>query len=303
MNENRKLGILIGLAVGDSVGTTVEFMKRGTFEPVTDMIGGGPFNLKAGQWTDDTSMALCLAESIIEDGFDPYSQVSKYVKWWKHGHLSSTGECFDIGFTTRLALSEFAECGDPFSGDEGSHSAGNGGLMRIAPVIMAYHNHANFNNFIRLSTMTTHPNAVCLDASALFCSMVVRAMENDDKDAILFNHDVALSTNEIKEISTCDFLKMSYEELSGSGYVVESLKTALWCFYHSDSFEDAILKAVNVGDDADTVAAICGQISGAYYGLAGIPTKWVQKLHDLSILFDYSYSMCDQSASNVQYNR
>jgi ADP-ribosyl-[dinitrogen reductase] hydrolase len=302
--HDKRLGILVGLAVGDAIGTTVEFMKRGSFEPVTDMVGGGPFNLKAGQWTDDTSMALCLAESIIKDGFDAYSQVTKYVAWWKHGYLSSTGTCFDIGFTTRLALSGFDDTGDPFSGDEGTHSAGNGGLMRIGPVVMAYGNHANFSNFVTIATKTTHPNIVCIEASLLFCDMINKATITDDKLTILTTGaQYSWHSEEIAKISVCEYMDLTYEQLSGSGYVVDSLKTALWCFYNTDNFKDAVLMAVNVGDDADTVAAICGQIAGAYYGLSGIPTEWVQKLCKLDIIMDYSHKLCEQYDRNIVINR
>jgi ADP-ribosyl-[dinitrogen reductase] hydrolase len=130
----RSRGCLLGLAVGDALGTTLEFKPPGTFTPITDMLGGGPFNLKPGQWTDDTSLALCLAESLIEcRGFNPKDQMERYVRWWKEGHLSSTGECFDIGNTTRTALSAFLKTGNPISGPTDAYSAGNGSLMRLAP--------------------------------------------------------------------------------------------------------------------------------------------------------------------------
>ena len=123
---------MIGLAVGDAVGTTVEFKAPGTFAPVSDMVGGGPFGLRPGQWTDDTSMALCLAESLIEcGGFDARDQMERYVRWWREGHLSSTGKCFDIGNTTRAALSRFEKTGDPFAGSTEPNVAGNGSLMRL----------------------------------------------------------------------------------------------------------------------------------------------------------------------------
>jgi ADP-ribosyl-[dinitrogen reductase] hydrolase len=130
----RSRGCLLGLAVGDALGTTLEFKPPGTFTPITDMLGGGPFNLKPGQWTDDTSLALCLAESLIEcRGFNPKDQMERYVRWWKEGHLSSTGTCFDIGNTTRAALSAFLKTGNPMSGPTDAYSAGNGSLMRLAP--------------------------------------------------------------------------------------------------------------------------------------------------------------------------
>src|SRR5215204_2069822 len=128
--RDRVRGALIGLAVGDAVGTTVEFKAPGTFAPVTDMVGGGPFGLRPGQWTDDTSMALCLAERLIEcGGFDARDQMERYVRWWREGHLSSTGKCFDIGNTTRAALSRFEKTGDPFAGSTEPNAAGNGSLM------------------------------------------------------------------------------------------------------------------------------------------------------------------------------
>jgi ADP-ribosyl-[dinitrogen reductase] hydrolase len=111
--RDRYRGALLGLAVGDAVGTTLEFKPPGTFEPIDDMVGGGPFGLEPGQWTDDTSMALCLAESLIECGFDPEDQLRRYVRWWREGYLSSTGRCFDIGNTTRTALAEFERTGRP----------------------------------------------------------------------------------------------------------------------------------------------------------------------------------------------
>src|SRR5437773_1164620 len=111
----RYRGSLLGLAVGDALGTTLEFKRPGTFEPIDDMVGGGPFGLQAGEWTDDTSMALCLAESLIEcRGFDPNDQMKRYVRWWREGHLSSNGICFDIGNTVRRALVAFERSGKPF---------------------------------------------------------------------------------------------------------------------------------------------------------------------------------------------
>jgi ADP-ribosylglycohydrolase len=132
--RDRVRGALIGLAVGDAVGTTVEFKPPGTFEPVTDMVGGGPFRLRPGEWTDDTSMALCLAESLIEcGGFNARDQMERYVKWWKTGYLSSTGKFFDIRNTTREALARFLETGDPFAGSTDPRSADNGSSDATGP--------------------------------------------------------------------------------------------------------------------------------------------------------------------------
>ena len=133
--RDRYRGALLGLAVGDALGTTLEFKAPGTFKPITDLVGGGPFGLKPGQWTDDTSMALCLAESLIEKrGFDPKDQMDRYCRWWKEGYLSSTGTCFDIGITVKTALAHYLRSGEPFAGSTDPFTAGNGSLMRLAPV-------------------------------------------------------------------------------------------------------------------------------------------------------------------------
>ena len=136
--QDRYRGALIGLACGDALGTTLEFERPGTFEPIADMHGGGPFDLEPGQWTDDTSMAWCLAESLIAcRGFDARDQMARYVNWWRWGYLSSTGECFDIGRTCAEALARFEQDGEPFAGSDDPHSAGNGSLMRLAPAVLA----------------------------------------------------------------------------------------------------------------------------------------------------------------------
>ena len=131
--RDRFRGCLLGLVAGDALGTTLEFKRPGSFEPIDDMVGGGPHRLQPGQWTDDTSMALCLATSLVErGGFDAADQMQRYVRWWREGYLSSTGCCFDIGNTVSAALSRFIEHGDPYAGSTDPHSAGNGSLMRLA---------------------------------------------------------------------------------------------------------------------------------------------------------------------------
>ena len=156
--QQRFRGCLLGLACGDAVGTTVEFQPRGTFKPVTDMVGGGLFGLKVGEWTDDTSMALCLAESLIEiGGFDPKDQMKRYCRWMDEGYLSSNGRCFDIGGTVRNVLNRFKRTGDPFSGSTDPHSAGNGCIMRLAPVPMFFYpDRKVVIGMSRESSRTTH---------------------------------------------------------------------------------------------------------------------------------------------------
>ncbi len=273
--EDKIKGCLVGLACGDAVGTTLEFRQRGTFEPIIDMIGGGPFDLLPGQWTDDTSMALCLAHSLLhKNGFDPIDQMNRYCNWCQYGYMSSTGECFDIGATVATALNSYLKTGNPFSGSIEERSSGNGSLMRLAPIAIFYH--SQFEDLIKYageSSRTTHGSEECIDACKFFASLLVAAFFANDKLALissLYNP----TSKKVAEIASGNFLSKSYQQLVGSGYVIESLEAALWCFHHSDNFEQAILLAANIGNDADTTAAICGQIAGAFYGYDSIPKKW-----------------------------
>jgi ADP-ribosyl-[dinitrogen reductase] hydrolase len=281
-DQNRYQGCLLGLAVGDAVGTTVEFMPRGSFPIVTDMLGGGPFNLYPGQWTDDTSMALCLAHSLLEkNGHDPLDQMQRYMRWCREGYMSSTGKCFDIGRTVLEALGNFEKTGNPISGPTRGKSAGNGSLMRLAPVPMFYApdmERAMF--FSGESSRTTHGATEAVEACRLFGGMVVKALAGKDKKHILLESDIRqnITATSILEISRGDYISKQVDQILSTGYVVESLSAALWAFWHSNSFEEAILCAVNLGNDSDTTAAICGQIAGAYYGRTGIPLEWQAKL-------------------------
>ncbi|MBP7998807.1 MAG: ADP-ribosylglycohydrolase family protein [Chloroflexi bacterium] len=279
--QDRFRGCLLGLAVGDAVGTTVEFSPRGSFTPLTDMVGGGPFHLQAGQWTDDTSMALCLATSLVEKrGFEAHDQMNRYVDWYKHGYLSSTGRCFDIGNTTRAALHQFQQTGDPFSGSTDPRAAGNGSLMRLAPVPLFYYpDREKMRYYAAESSRTTHAAAACLDACRLFAELLYLALAGADKETLLTGSDPDIVTEPaIRVMATGSYRQKTVAQIRGSGYVVDSLEAALWCFAQTDSYEAAVLAAANLGDDADTTAAICGQIAGAYYGLPGIPERWLVPL-------------------------
>jgi ADP-ribosyl-[dinitrogen reductase] hydrolase len=272
---------LLGLACGDAVGTTVEFTARGRFTPVTDLVGGGVFDLPAGAWTDDTSMALCLASSLAELGrFDPDDQMRRYWRWVEEGYLSSNGRCFDVGNTVYGALKRFRQTGEPFSGSTDPDSAGNGCIMRLAPVPMFYY--PDRDRIIErsgMSSLTTHGATECVEACRLLGGILHQALAGADKTEILLGHGVSdASSPNIRAIAQADYREKDESDIRGSGYVVQSLEAALWCFWHTSSFEAAILKAANLGDDADTTAAVCGQVAGAYYGQAGIPERWLERL-------------------------
>lgn len=303
--ENRYLGALLGLATGDAVGTTAEFLQPGTFAPVTDMVGGGVAKLKAGQWTDDTSMALCLAESLIEHkDFDARDQMQRYVRWWKDGYLSSTGTCFDIGITTRRALQKFVYTGNPIAGDMSPRSAGNGSLMRLCPAPLYFADDPKRAlEICAESSKTTHHAATCLDACRYYGGLIIGALNGLAKDELLSPRfapypgawdDCPLS-EEIDEVAGGSFKTKEPPEIVGSGYVVKSMEAALWAFYKSDNFRHGCLLAVNLGNDADTTAAIYGQLAGAFYGHSDIPADWLAKLSMGDYIVNLALALCHKT--------
>jgi ADP-ribosyl-[dinitrogen reductase] hydrolase len=262
-----------------------------------DMVGSGPFGLKAGEWTDDTSMALCLAESLIEKrGFDPADQLRKYVRWHREGHMSATGECFDIGGATREALERFEKTGDPYSGSTDPGRAGNGSLMRLAPAPLFYAGAPDYPfEDVPLeaversgeSSRTTHGARTAVDACRYMGALIMGAVNGAEKDELLSERYYPISGRywedyplvpEVDDVATGSFKRREPPEIRGRGYVVASLEAALWAFHNSGSFEEGCLLAVNLGEDADTTGAIYGQLAGAFYGERGIPEHWRRRL-------------------------
>ena len=296
---NRFGGCLLGLAVGDALGTTLEFREPGSFDPIDDIIGGGPFHLDPGQWTDDTSMALCLAESLIQCvGFNARHQMELYVRWYKHGYLSSNGYCFDIGNTVSGALERFIRTGEPFAGSTDPLAAGNGSLMRLAPISMFYASRlSDAVEYAAASSRTTHGCAEAVDACRVFSYMLVHALRGANKETILQApvEDIqgiwqgSSLCESIDEVAIGSYRHREPPAIEGSGHVVRSLEAALWAFDKTDSFREGALRAVNLGDDADTTGAIYGQIAGAFYGEEGIPAEWLDRLtmlHEISAYAD-----------------
>ena len=276
----------------------MEFRRRGTFQPLTDMVGGGPFNLLPGQWTDDTSMALCLATSLItRNEFDARDQMERYCEWMDRGSLSSTGDCFDIGGTVASALRRFQQNGDPYAGSSDPQSAGNGCIMRLASIPMFFFPDLDaVEIYSAKSSRTTHGATECLDACRLFGRVIVRALLGMPKEEVMLaDSDTFFGAEKIEAIARGMYLEKPAAEIRGSGYVVESLEAALWCFAQTETFEDAILMAANLGDDADTTAAVCGQVAGACYGVSNIPSHWLERLALNAEITQLADKLCERA--------
>jgi ADP-ribosyl-[dinitrogen reductase] hydrolase len=285
-DRDRCRGALIGLAIGDALGAAVEFRSPGSFSPVTGYRDGGPHRLAAGEWTDDTSMALALADSIAA-GWDLNDQADRYVHWWQSGKYSVTGRCFDIGITTRDALATYVKCADAFtSGDPSERASGNGSIMRLAPVPIRYaalypDRLEELSRLATESSLPTHASEQCIAACRYLAIVLAGLIHGEDREQVLSpGWEPLKRLNEvmplhplIQEIALGSYRQKQPPEIVGSGWVVKSLEAALWAFHNANTFEEAVLKAVNLGDDADTTGAVCGQLAGAYWGESAIPSS------------------------------
>jgi ADP-ribosyl-[dinitrogen reductase] hydrolase len=280
--EDRAVGALVGLACGDAVGTTLEFKAPGSFSPITDMVGGGPFRLKAGEWTDDTSLGLCLAESILDVGeLDAADQLRRFLLWRFEGYLASNGLCFDIGGTTSAALERFRRSGAVTDAAPNEHDAANGSLMRLAAVPIRWHaDIAEAAARSGESSRTTHPASLPVDAcrvlGATIAALIV-GVDGDDVLASSFWRWGSLAP-EVEAVARGSWQTKDPPSIKGTGYCVDALEAALWAVAGAATFEGAVLRAANLGDDADTTAAIAGQIAGARWGASSIPAHWRNKL-------------------------
>ena len=280
--RDRAVGALAGLAVGDAVGTTVEFRRPGSFEPLTDLVGGGPFHLAPGQWTDDTSMALCLAESILDTGtLDPADQLRRYVAWWRHGYWSATGRCFDIGNTTAAALARFERHGTVTETHVDQDQAANGSLMRLAAVPVRWCTDlAEAAERSGESSRTTHPADRPVDACRVLGAMVAALVQGVAADQVLDGDFWQFGPlhPEVEAVARGSWRHREPPAIRGTGYCVDALEAALWAVGGATDLRDAVLRAANLGDDADTTAAIAGQLAGARWGWSGIPAAWQERL-------------------------
>ena len=302
--------VMIGHAVGDALGVPVEFCTREELlkNPVKDMMGYGSYPVPAGAWSDDTSMSVAALDSLA-NGEIRYDEImGNFVKWAKCDDYTPTGEMFDIGFTCKTAIRLFFEgegfsalaCGLPYE-----NANGNGSLMRIHPfVLMVYFRKELqpvadmiFENASRL----THAHERSVLACKIYGRLLFSLIENPIKESIFKalaeakamyadSYEYAayrrLFLRNFKDLPAC--------EIRSSGYVVDTLEAAIWCLLTTDSYEKCVLKAVNLGEDTDTVAAVAGGLAGALYGYEAIPKKW----RDTLIKREYIEEMCDRAERN-----
>jgi len=282
--KQKCVGSLLGLAIGDALGFPVEYKKSGDFIPISDFRESNRAGLQKGDWSDDTAMSLCLANSLIDkNGFDPVDQIQKYQKWLSEGYCSSTGKAVGVGQTVLRTLLTYHP-GNEYVTISPRHSEGNGSLMRLTPVPLFFRNNPEkVIEYAGLSSKVTHGSPICADACRYYAGLILSALNGVSKEELLSPMYCPINNhwkhnnleNEIKIIALGSFKKKQPPEIRGGGYVVECLEAALWAFYTTNSFEDGVLRAVNLGDDADTTAAVYGQLAGAFYGIENMSKHWI----------------------------
>ena len=290
MQKNKAIGSIVGFAIGDALGAPAEFKERGTFEPIEFYRSGGKFNLPAGAYTDDTAMTLCLAQSLLDkNGCDTDDQLQKYCSWLKDGYMSATGVSIGCGKQIYRALLNYLSKKSTVCTIGNNRSAGNGSLMRVAPIAIYYMEDLNkAMQCAQKSSYTTHKLKICADACIAYTWLLYGFYKGFSKDDILskeytdyylFEYDKNYSYNsEIINILQGSYKNKSEDDINSSGYVVHTLEATLWAFYNSNNFKEGLLKAINLGKDSDTIGAIYGSIAGAYYGIDNIDNDLIEGL-------------------------
>ncbi|WIH82042.1 ADP-ribosylglycohydrolase family protein [Brachyspira pilosicoli] len=303
--ENKLKSAILGLAVGDALGVPYEFISRDIIKknPCKDMIGYGTHNKKAGTWSDDTSLTLCLLDNLNNKNINYNDIMNSFVLWYDNGKYTADGHIFDIGITTSDAINNYKSGKNPIKcGLSDEYSNGNGSLMRILPIafyIKKYFNSQLFENsevinIIYNVSSLTHSHKRSLIACIIYTAIALNLIndmniEESINKALKDSFDYYKNEKELnnyKRIFDSDFKKINDVKIESSGYVVHTLEASIWILLNTSNYEDAVLKSVNFGDDTDTTAAVTGGLAGLYYGIDNIPSKWIDILVNKELIIN-----------------
>jgi len=303
MKKDRVIGGLVGVCVGDALGVPVEFVSRDKLRlnPIKDMVGYGTHNQPPGTWSDDSSLTLCLAESLCK-GFDIHDIANKFIKWLYEGYWTPYGETFDIGNTTYIAISRLKSGVNPLdAGPKDEFSNGNGSLMRILPLSFYLEKMKKEEQFeiTHKVSRITHGHLRSQMACGIYIQIAINLLKEDPPE-IAYKKAKEISLDyysrepyvyELKHfdrILKSDIRKLSINSIKSTGYVIDTLEASLWSFLNSKTFKDAVLTAVNLGGDTDTIGAVTGGLAGIYYGYSAIPKDWVKKIARIDEIMELS---------------
>ncbi len=303
--SERMMGCFIGLVVGDAFGAPYEFFPRGKLvvaENFTE-IPNSKLQIKKGEWTDDSAMALALADSLLScNGFDPYDQMQRYHRWTftDTGYCSSRPTAFGFGQTFLKALLDSQKHNTPYPGTINPRRPGNGSLMRLAPIPIYFFNALEQTiEYAGLSSQVTHGHPESVYGARLFARIIHHALQGHAKAALLQQPPEPEAPESIQAIARGEYRDKPMAAIDGTFFAAQSLEAALWCFVQTDNFKDAIRLAVSLGGDTDSTAAVCGQVAGAYYGLAAIPDLWKDELIKKEEVFDMAERLCQAACQRV----
>ena len=299
--------VMIGHAIGDALGVPVEFCDREELieNPVIDMRGFGTYPVPAGSWSDDTSMSIAALDSLAKGTINLQEIMDNFVEWVEEGKYTPTGTSFDIGRTCLQAIRAYlisnntSECGQV-----GEYSNGNGSIMRIHPfslfAIAKGMTLGKSLDIVREGSVLTHAHPRSIYGCGIYSMVLWDILRGADKSqipsaienaAVLFDGIYPEESDHYEWAFYKKLFTKTENEISGSGYVVNTLEAALWCLLTTNSYKECVLKAVNLGEDTDTVAAIAGGLAGALYGYDSIPQEW----KDILIKRDYLESLCEKA--------
>lgn len=289
-HNNRCKGAFYGNLIGDALGAPVEFQPRDSYPEVRTMQYCDTYDLPAGSFTDDGSLMLCLAASLVNaGGQDANNQLEHYLAWYRDGYMSVNEECFDIGRTTQEALVEYANTGCLEAKTIDEFQAGNGSVMRLAPIPIFFHTKSIEEVWLEgmKSSRTTHTSPAAVWGCGLWAALTALVIRGATKwdllkflQAVPYSSEPAIAHYPLawKGVLDRDFMDMDRNDVRSGGYVVDSCEAALWSFFRTNTFEEGACLAVNLGKDTDTVGAIYGILAGAFYGFDGIPPDWIDTL-------------------------
>lgn len=300
--------LLLGFITGDALGVPVEFKTREFLKnnPVKDMIGNGTYNQPKGTWSDDSTMTLCLAETLLDSEFDLSKLANRFINWVDHGYWTPHGKLFDIGNTTRIAIERLRIIDDPLkAGGCNVNDNGNGALMRVLPLIFELYyikDKVQQYELIRDVTSLTHGHERSVLACFYYLTYASFQRSRSSTPMEMYRYTNTIFERLIQELSIDQEEVMHFgrllsnsiqdleeSEIKSSGYVIDTLEASMWCLLTTNTYKDAVLTAVNLGGDTDTIAAITGGIAGLRYGKSKIPEEWINslaKLNDIDLLID-----------------
>jgi ADP-ribosyl-[dinitrogen reductase] hydrolase len=301
--QDKVLGGLWGAIIGDALGVPVEFMSREQVRrnPITGMRGYGTFNLPPGSWSDDSSLLLCTVESLL-DGFDTDGMGKLFIRWLNEGYWTPWGNVFDVGNSTASSIRRMMKGVPPEqAGGRGENDNGNGSLMRILPLGIFFANHPveELLGAVHRASSLTHRHPRTLMACGFYCLMVRSLLEGSSpNDAYKYAIDQAViyyaklpyaeEVSNFERILSGLIASVPETSIKSGGYVIHTLEASIWCLLNSNSFQEAALKSVNLGEDTDTTGCVMGGLAGLHYGLKGIPKEWLDAIvrkEDIAALF------------------